>query len=147
MNSRAAFIAYIVTIAGSVSYLSTYLISTPYYGYYGYFDTTLFLRNIMYSAGIGGMIVGPYFGVAALSVKKGESVWSKANILIHGHISIPFIGALALAWGGGVSVFSGPFYQGMAIIPYTIFVILGTLITFMASRAAAAVVIQTSAHT
>jgi hypothetical protein len=108
------------------------------YGYYGYFDSYLLLRNILYSVGIGGMVVGPYFGVAALLVKKDESVWSRANMLIHGHISVPFIGGLALAWGGAFTGFAASFYQGMVVVPYTIFVFLGTLITYMASRDIAA---------
>ena len=82
-------------------------------------------------------MTGPYFGVAALSVKKDESVWTLVNRLIHGHISVPFIGGLALAWGGAFSGFGGSFFQGMVIVPYSVFVFLGTLITYMASRGTA----------
>ena len=139
MNTRGALIAYAVTIVSSVLYLSSPSISGGYYSNYysNYYDLYLLLRNILYSVGIGGMVVGPYFGVAALLVKKDESVWALVNRLIHGHISLPFIGGLALAWGGAVSGFGGSSIQGMVTVPYTVFVFLGTLVTYMANRDAA----------
>jgi len=136
MNTRGALIAYAVTIVSIGFYLSSPRFGGGYY--YSNYDSYLLLSNILYSVGIGGMVTGPYFGVAALSVKKDESVWSRASMLIHGHISVPFIGGLALAWGGAFSGFSAFFFQGMVIVPYTVFVFLGTLITYMASRDTAA---------
>jgi len=135
MNTRGALIAYAVTVVSIGFYLSS-----PRFGggYYSNYDRYLLLSNILYSVGIGGMVTGPYFGVAALLVKKDESVWALVNRLIHGHISVPFIGGLALAWGGAFSGFAASFLQGMVIVPYTVFVFLGTLITYMASRDTAA---------
>ncbi|TMI43889.1 hypothetical protein E6H23_02095 [Candidatus Bathyarchaeota archaeon] len=126
MNTRGALIAYAVTVVSIGFYLSS-----PRFGggYYSNYDRYLLLSNILYSVGIGGMVTGPYFGVAALLVKKDESVWALVNRLIHGHISVPFIGGLALAWGGAFSGFAASFFQGMVIVPYTVFVFLGTLIT------------------
>ena len=132
MNTRGALIAYAVTVVSIGFYLSSPRLGGGYY--YSNYDSYLLLSNILYSVGIGGMVTGPYFGVAALLVKKDESVWSRASMLIHGHISVPFIGGLALAWGGAFSGFGASFFQGMVIIPYTVFVFLGTLITYMASR-------------
>src|SRR6266852_7811332 len=136
MNTRGALIAYAVTIVSTVLYLSSPSISGGYYS--SYYDIYLLLRNILFSVGIGGMVVGPYFGVAALLVRKDESVWTLVNRLIHGHVSVPFIGGLALAWGGAVSGFGGSTIQGMVTVPYTVFVFLGTLITYMAGRDTAA---------
>jgi len=134
MNTRGALIAYAVTVVSIGFYLSS-----PRFGggYYSNYDRYLLLSNILYSVGIGGMVTGPYFGVAALLVKRDESVWALVNRLIHGHISVPFIGGLALAWGGAFSGFAASFLQGMVIVPYTVFVFLGTLITYMASRGTA----------
>src|SRR2546430_5425443 len=132
MNTRGALIAYAVTIVSIGFYLSSPRFGGGYY--YNNYDRYLLLSNILYSVGIGGMVTGPYFGVAALLVKKDESVWALVNRLIHGHISVPFIGGLALAWGGAFSGFAASFLQGMVIVPYTVFVFLGTLITYMASR-------------
>lgn len=136
MNTRGALIAYAVTIVSIGFYLSSPRFGGGYY--YSNYDRYLLLSNILYSVGIGGMVTGPYFGVAALLVKKDESVWALVNRLIHGHISVPFIGGLALAWGGAFSGFSAFFFQGMVIVPYTVFVFLATLITYMASRETAA---------
>jgi hypothetical protein len=136
MNTRGALTAYAVTIVSIGFYLSSPRFGGGYY--YSYYDSYLLLSNILYSVGIGGMVTGPYFGVAALLVKKDESVWLRASMLIHGHISIPFIGGLALAWGGAFSGFGASFFQGMVIVPYSVFVFLGTLITYMASRDTAA---------
>ena len=136
MNTRGALTAYAVTIVSIGFYLSSPRLGGGYY--YSNYDSYLFLSNILYSVGIGGMVTGPYFGVAALLVKKDESVWALVNRLIHGHISVPFIGGLALAWGGAFSGFAASFLQGMVIVPYTVFVFLGTLITYMASRNTAA---------
>ena len=135
MNTRGALIAYAVTVVSIGFYLSSPRFGGGYY--YSSYDSYLLLSNILYSVGIGGMVTGPYFGVASLSVKKDESVWLRASMLIHGHISVPFIGGLALAWGGAFSGFSAFFFQGMVIVPYTVFVFLGTLITYMASRGTA----------
>jgi len=135
MNKRSALIAYAVTVVSVGFYLLSPLFGGGYY--YSYYDSYLLLSNILYSVGIGGMVTGPYFGVAALLVKKDESVWTLVNRLIHGHISVPFIGGLALAWGGAFSGFGGSFFQGMVIVPYSVFVFLGTLITYMASRGTA----------
>src|SRR3989441_12154416 len=98
MNTRGALIAYAVTIVSIGFYLSSPRFGGGYYysNYYSY----LLLSNILYSVGIGCMVTGPYFGVAVLSVKKDESVWSRANMLLHGHISVPCIAGLALSWGG-----------------------------------------------
>src|SRR5438132_3054032 len=96
MNTRGALIAYAVTIVSIGFYLSSPRFGGGYY--YSNYDRYLLLSNILYSVGIGGMVTGPYFGVAALLVKKDESVWALVNRLIHGHISVPFIGGLALAW-------------------------------------------------
>ena len=135
MNKRSALIAYAVTVVSVGFYLSSPRFGGGYY--YSYYDSYLLLSNILYSVGIGGMVTGPYFGVAALLVKKDESMWLRASMLIHGHISVPFIGGLGLAWGGAFSGFAASFFQGMVIVPYTVFVFLGTLITYMASRGTA----------
>src|SRR2546425_9041132 len=108
MNTRVALIAYAVIIVSIGFYLSSPRIGGGYY--YSNYDSYLLLSNIFYSVGIGGMVTGPYFGVAALLVKKDESVWLRANMLVHGHISVPFIGGLALAWGGAFSGFGGSFF-------------------------------------
>ena len=136
MNTRGALIAYAVTVVSIGFYLSSPRFGGGYY--YNNYDRYLLLSNILYSVGIGGMVTGPYFGVAALLVKKDESVWTLVNRLIHGHISVPFIGGLALAWGGAFSGFAASFLQGMVIVPYTVFVFLATLIPYMASRETAA---------
>src|SRR2546428_9706045 len=107
MNTRGALTAYAVTVVSIGFYLSSPRIGGGYY--YSNYDSYLLLSNIFYSVGIGGMVTGPYFGVAALLVKKDESVWLRANMLIHGHISVPFIGGLGPASGGAVSGFAASF--------------------------------------
>src|SRR3989441_10784611 len=135
MNTRGALIAYAVTIVSIGFYLSSHRFGGGYY--YSNYDSYLLLSNILYSVGIGGMVTGPYFGVASLSVKKDESVWLRASMLIHGHISVPFIGGPALARGGAFSGFSAFFFHGSGLVPFPGFVFLGTLITYMASRGTA----------
>src|SRR3989442_2543842 len=123
MNTRGALIAYAVTIVSIGFYLSSPRFGGGYY--YSSYDRYLLLSNILYSVGIGGMVTGPYFGVASLSVKKDESVWLRAGMLIHGHISVPFIGGLALALGGAVSGFCAFFFLGTVNVPYSGFVLFG----------------------
>ncbi len=76
------------------------------------------------------MILGPYFAVAGL-IAKDNSVWVEVNRMLHGHISIPIVGGLALFY---YSVFVYAFVS-IFLPVYLLFVLLATLITVMASRA------------
>lgn len=83
---------------------------------------------------------------------KGE-VWKEVGLLIHGHISMPFLGGFALSFltiyptaflfGGGL------FNQGYSIfdpilVTYLAFVLAASAITMMSNRRPA--VIQSPAH-
>src|SRR2546427_9788951 len=114
MNTRGALIAYAVTIVSIGFYLSSPRFGGGYY--YSNYDRYLVLSNFLYSVGIGGMVTGPYFGVAALSGKQNETVWTHASMLIHGHISIPLIVELATTSGGGISGVRGFIFFGVAKI-------------------------------
>src|SRR5437879_11822857 len=127
MNTRGALIAYAVTVVSIGFYLSSPRFGGGYY--YSNYDSYLLLSNILYSVGIGGMVTGPYFGVAALLVKKDEPVWSRASILIHGHISLPFIGGLAIAWGGACRGLGGSLCERWGIVTYTGVMLLAALVT------------------
>ena len=101
--------------------------NTPFYG--GGIFHEFILDTPTTILAISGLLLGPYFGLAGLTVKE-KSVWVEANRLLHEHISVPFIGGLVLFFG------SFPYFSLFFIIlvSYGIFVFLATLIGVMATR-------------
>jgi hypothetical protein len=76
--------------------------------------------------GVGGLILGPYFGLAGF-IAKENSVWFEANRMIHQHVFFPILGGLALYFGSLSILFP-------TLTAYLVVVFLGTLLSVMASK-------------
>jgi hypothetical protein len=94
---------------------------------YGYYPFGFFPGTILILVGVGGLVLGPYFALAGF-ISKENSVWFEANRMIHQHISFPILGGLALYFG------SLSFLFFPTLTAYLVVVILGTLISVMASK-------------
>jgi hypothetical protein len=125
LNTTVVASSYLI-VGGSVGLivLSLFLQGALGYGYspFGFFPGT-----ILTLVGVGGLVLGPYFGLAGF-IAKENSVWFEANRMIHHHISFPILGGLALYFGS----FSYFFFP--ALTAYVVVVLLGTLISVMASK-------------
>jgi len=125
LNTAVVVSSYLI-VGGSVGLivLSLFLQGAFAYGYspFGFFPGT-----ILALVGVGGLVLGPYFGLAGF-IAKENSVWFVANRMIHHHISFPILGGLALYFGS----FSYFFFP--ALTTYLVVVFLGTLISVMASK-------------
>ncbi len=125
LNTTVVVSSYLI-VGGSVGLivLSLFLQGEFVYGYspFGFFPGT-----ILTVVGVGGLVLGPYFGLAGL-IAEESSVWFEANRMIHHHISFPILGGLALYFGS----FSYFFFP--ALTAYLVVVVLGTLISVMANK-------------
>jgi len=136
LQARALVISYVVVAVSAAAYWG--LPFTMSVGYsYGYAGNPLLGDYVAVSiVAVFGLVLGPYFAAAAL-MPGASSVWVEASRLIHRHISIPFLGGVALAYlnVGSYAAF------GLAGIPtvaiYVTFVVVATLIAVMANRRAA----------
>jgi hypothetical protein len=125
LNTTVVVGSYLI-IGGSIGLivLSLFLQGEFSYGYspFGFFPGT-----ILTVVGVGGLVLGPYFALAGF-IAKEKSVWFEANRMIHQHIFFPILGGLFL-YLGSFSYFFFPELTG-----YLVVVVLGTLISVMASK-------------
>jgi hypothetical protein len=94
---------------------------------YGYYPFGFLPGTILILVAVGGLVLGPYFGLAGF-IAKENSVWVEANRMIHQNISFPILGGLALYFG------SLSFLFFPALTAYLVVVFLGTLISVMADK-------------
>jgi hypothetical protein len=125
LNAKVVVTSYLI-IGGSIGLvvLSLFLQGAFSYGYspFGFFPGTILIL-----VAVGGLVLGPYFALAGF-IAKENTVWFEANRMIHQHISFPILGGLALYFG------SLSFLFFPTLTAYLVVVILGTLISVMASK-------------
>ncbi|MBI3859260.1 MAG: hypothetical protein HY296_03340 [Thaumarchaeota archaeon] len=91
-----------------------------------------------------GLVLAPYFEVASFTSKKG-TYWKEVSRLIHGHVSIPFIGGYALSIsavypsafllaGFGLASSTLLVYFDFVLVAYLVFIFTSSAITIMANR-------------
>ena len=120
MKTEPALVSYIIVGASAIDYMLTSNLGSFTVVFGDFFARTL---------AIAGLVVGPYFGLAAL-IAKENSVWVETDRMLHEHLSI------AVA-GGGFLLFFPVIYSdaGFTLIPiYVLLVFLATLVSVMARK-------------
>ena len=94
---------------------------------YGYSPFGFFPGTILILVAVGGLVLGPYFALAGFIAKENTG-WFETNRMIHQHIPFPILGGLALYFG------SLSFLFFPTLTAYLVVVILGTMVSVMASK-------------
>src|SRR5260370_23683757 len=125
LNTTVVVSSYLI-VGGSVGLIVLSLLLQSAFAY-GYSPFGFFPGTILVLVGVGGLVLGPYFGLAGF-IAKENSVWFEANRMIHHHFSFPILAGLALYFAS----FSYFFFP--ALTAYLLVVFLGTLISIMAGK-------------